>query len=113
MNTAQSVMESLQALSEKTGVIDWQTYMVGAGKLCALLQTEDDKLAEMEHRFIKVKAAYIEEGKPANQAKLLAESNDEYLELLKQRAFVKRCNETIAIAKKMATLSKEAYFNQM
>lgn len=87
--------------------------MRGAGKLCALLQNEDDKLAEMEHRFIKVKAAYIEEGKPANQAKLLAEQADEYLALLKQRAFVKRCNDTIAIAKKMATLAREAYLNQI
>jgi len=64
----------------------------------------------MEHKLIKMKASYIEEGKPANQAKLLVEQDDLYLEVLeKSETFIKRCDATITMAKKYATLSKERF----
>jgi len=106
---AHTIMHHLESYAKENKNLDWEQWMRGAGKLNALLQIEDEKLAVMEHQFIKYKAQLIEDGKPATQAKLLAESNDGYLDLLKQRAFVKRCEETIRIAKKMATLSKEAH----
>lgn len=108
-NTARSIMDRLEKMSEERGTLDWQTFMSGAAKLCALLQTEEDHLAEMEHVLIKMKAAYIEDGKPANKAKLLVEQDDLFLAVMKQRAFVKRCDETIKIAKKFADLSRDAY----
>lgn len=107
--TARTIMKKLEEYAEENRPLDWEQWMRGAGKLCALLQSEDESLAEMEHRLIKMKAAYIEEGKPANQAKLLVEQDGVYLEVLKQRAFVKRCEETIRIAKKMAALSRETH----
>ena len=106
---AHAIMDSLEEFAKTNRPLNWEEWMRGAGKLNALLQTEDEKLALLEHTFIKIKAVYIEEGKPAAQAKLLAEQGEEYLELMKQRAFVKRCEETIRIAKKMATLSKETH----
>lgn len=109
MNTAKSIMEHLERFAESRDAIDWNTWMIGAAKLCALLQNEEDHLAEMEHKLIKMKAAYIEDGKPANQAKLLVEQDDLFLDVMKQRAFVKRCDETIKIAKKFADLSRDTY----
>lgn len=107
MNTAKSIMQALEKFAEQKGNLDWHTWMDGAIKLTALLQTEEEELAEMEHTLIKMKAAYIEEGKPANQAKLLTEADDLYLTYLKKKAFVKRCDAVIMIAKKHATLSSE------
>lgn len=112
MNTAKTIMEELERLAEQRGVIDWNTWMTGAVKLCALLQNEEDKLAEMEHTLIKMKAAYIEDGQTAAAAKLLTEQDDLYLQVMKQRAFVKRCDQTIMIAKKFASLSRDAEYNQ-
>ena len=108
---AKDLMLILEEYARDNKPLDWEAWMRGAGKLCALLQSEDERLAILEHKFIKTKAAYIEEGRPANQAKLLAEQDDLFLDLLKQRAFVRRCDETIKIAKKMASLSKETYNN--
>lgn len=107
MNTAKSIMETLAKLAEEKGNLDWHTWMEGATKLTALLQTEEEELAEMEHELIKMKAKFVEEGKPANQAKLLVEQNDKYLEVMKKRAFIKRCDATIMIAKKHAQLSSD------
>ena len=111
MNTAQSIMSTLEEYARDNRPLDWEAWMRGAGKLNALLQSEDEKLAEMEHELIKQKANYIEEGYPANKAKLLVEEDDLYLAVMKQRAFIKRCEETIRVAKKMATLARESYAN--
>ena len=100
-------METLAKLAEERGHLDWLTWLEGATKLTALLQVEEEKLAELEHTLTKMKAAYIEDGKPAVQAKLLTEADPLYLEFLKLKAFIKRCDETIKMAKKYATLSAE------
>lgn len=109
MNSAKSIMESLERIAKEKGTLDWQQWMEGAMKLVALLQVEEDELAEMEHQLIRMKASFIEEGKPANQAKLLVEQDYLYLEVMKKRAFIKRCDATIMMAKKYATLSKEQF----
>jgi hypothetical protein len=100
-------MEKLEELASNKGTLDWHQWMEGAVKLSALLQVEEESLAELEHTLTKMKAAYIQDGKPANQAKLLTEADDLYLAYLKKRAFVKRCDETIKCAKRHATLSAE------
>jgi len=105
MNTAISVMEGLEKLAEERGVIDWNSWLQGAAKLSALLQNEEEQLAEMEHTLIKMKAAHIEEGKSAAAAKLLVEADDLFLAVMKKRAFVKRCDETIKICKRFASIS--------
>ena len=106
-NTALSIMQALEKFAQEKGSLDWHTWLEGAVKLTALLQVEEDKLAELEHTLIKMKAAYIQDGKPANQAKLLVEADPLYLEVMKLRAFIKRCDATIMIAKKHATLSSD------
>lgn len=100
-------MEALETLAKERGHLDWHVWLEGATKLTALLQVEEEELAEMEHSLIKMKAKYIEEGKPANQAKLLVEQDDRFLAVMKKRAFIKRCDATIAIAKKHASISSD------
>ena len=109
LNSAKSIMEQLEMLAQERGVLDWQTWLTGAVKLTALLQSEEDELAEMEYALIRMKAAMIEEGKSAIAAKHLVEADPLFLDILKKRAFIKRCDATIAIAKKHATLSSEAF----
>ena len=106
-NSAESIMEALETFAKQKGSLDWHTWMEASMKLTALLQTEEEALAELEHTLIKMKAAYIEEGKPANQAKLLTEADDIYLTFLKKKAFIKRCDETIKVAKLHARLSSD------
>ena len=108
-NTAKGIMTMLEEQAEKKGDLDWHTWLVAATKLCALLQGEESKLAEMEHMLMRMKGEYLKEGKTAAAAKALIEAEDVYLEVMKQRAFVKRCQETIMLAKKFATISSETY----
>lgn len=107
MNTPESIMDKLEELAQEKGHLDWHVWLEGAVKLTTLLQTEEEELAEIEHILIRMKAAYIEEGKPANQAKLLTEADDLYLKFMKKKAFIKRCDEVVKIAKKHATLSSD------
>lgn len=107
MNSAESIMNALEVMATRKDVLDWHVLMDGAMKLCALLQNEENELAEMEYILIRMKAAYVSDGKPANQAKLLVEADPLYLDLMKKRAFIKRCDETIRLAKKHASLSSE------
>ena len=106
-NTAKGIMDSLEKLAQERGHLDAFTWLEGAVKLATLLQVEEEKLAEMEHRLIQEKAMHVENGKPANQAKLLVEATPLFLEILKQRAFIKRCDAVIQLAKKHATISND------
>lgn len=107
MNTAQSIMEALERLAQEKGTLDWHTWLEGSMKLTTLLQTEEEELAEMEHKLIKMKAAFIEEGKTAIAAKLLVESDDLFLSVMKKRAFIKRCDDTVKVAKLHARISSD------
>ena len=107
MQTAATIMNELERMAAEKGVLDPNLLLLGATKLSALLQSEEEELAELEHRLIKMKAAYIQDGKPANQAKLLVEADDLYLVVMKKRAFIKRCDETIKLAKKWATVTSD------
>lgn len=100
-------MQKLEELASNRGHLDWHLWMEGSMKLTALLQSEEERLAELEHTLIKMKAAYINDGKPANQSKLLTEADPLYLEVMKLRAFIKRCDETIKVAKLHARISSE------
>ena len=106
-NTAQSIMRALETAAKEKQSLDWRQWLEGATKLAALIQLESDELAEMEYAITKVKARHVEDGKPANQAKLLTEADPLYLDYLKKKSFVKRCDEMIKISKKFATLSAD------
>tara|TARA_R110000868_G_scaffold160342_1_gene389806 strand:+ start:7939 stop:8286 length:348 start_codon:yes stop_codon:yes gene_type:complete len=106
-NDAKSIMDKLEQLAQERGHLDAFVWLEGAVKLSALLQTEEEGLVEVEHALIKMKAELIEGGRPANQAKLMVEADDRYLWVMKQRAFIKRCDSIIQLAKKHATISSD------
>jgi hypothetical protein len=107
-NTAKSVMEALARLASNKEALDWHQWLEGALKLTALLQTEEDELAEMEHELMRNKAM-LAGTMSAAQAKILVEASDLHLQVMKKRAFIKRCDETIKVAKKHASLSAEQF----
>lgn len=112
-NSAVSVMNSLEELAKERGHIDPHTWLEGAVKLAALLHTESDKLAEIEHRLAKMKAAYVEEGQTAAAAKMMVEADDLHLEFLKLTALIKRGDKIMQMANKFATVSKDLMIHNL
>lgn len=112
MNTLQSLMDYVHSISIEHGAINWNIMMDLSVKLNALLQTEQERMYEMEHTLAKMKAAYLSEGNTAAYAKLMTEGSEEWLTYKKQKALVERAIETIRLCKKHATLSKEIEYGQ-
>ncbi len=107
-NTAESIMDWLVESAEKREPINPHLWLEAAMKLATLLQTEEDRLAEIEHTLIKMKAAHIEEGKTAAAAKMLVEADELYLSYLKLNSLIKRADKVILMAKKYATVDSES-----
>lgn len=109
MNSARSIMETLQDMAEKPGVIDANRWLTGAMKLRALLQDEQEKLVDMERQVQDLKATYLAEGDTASAAKIKTETSDIYVAARKQEVFVKTALDLVLLAKKYATTESEIY----
>lgn len=104
MNSAKSIMQSLQDMAEKPGAVDAEAWLRGAMKLRVLIQTEQEKLVDMERQVQELKATYLSEGDTASAAKIKTETSDIYVEARKQEVFIKTALDTILLAKKYATV---------
>lgn len=113
MNTAQSIMDALQSMAERKEPIAPQMWMEAAGKINVLLQTEQDKLAEMEHILANMRKELISAGQTSSATKMIIEAEPLYLECRKQKGLIDRAVETIRIAKKNATLASELIRNNL
>ena len=102
-------MQRLQEMAEKPGAIDAGMWLTGAMKLRVLIQTEQEKLVDMERAVQELKATYLSEGDSAASAKIKTETSDIYVEAKKQEVFIKPALDTILLAKKYATTETEIY----
>jgi len=109
MNTARSIVEQLQKMSEQEGVIDANTWLTGAMKLRLLLQEEQDKLVEMEQAVTILKSMHLDAGETASSAKIKTETSDVYVEAKKQEVFIKTALDVVLLAKKYATTEVDIY----
>ena len=109
MNTARSIVEQLQKLSEQPGVIDANTWLTGAMKLRLLLQDEQDKLVDLEREVQAMKSELLEAGDSATSAKIKVESSDLFVEAKKQEVFIKTALDVVLLAKKYATTEVDIY----
>jgi len=109
MNTARSIVNHLQSMAQRQGVIDANTWLQGAMKLRVLLQGEQEKLVDMERQVQELKAIYLSEGDSATSAKIKTETSDIYVEAKKQEVFIKTALDVILLAKKYATTEVDIY----
>lgn len=109
MNTAREILEKLRSMAERPGAIDAHVWLQGAMKLRVLLQTEQEKLVEMERKVQELKAVYLSEGDSATSAKIKTETSDIFVETRKQEIFIKTALDTVLLAKKFATTETEIY----
>ena len=109
MNTARSIVESLQKMAEQPGVIDANQWLTGAMKLRVLLQGEQEKLIDMERQVQELKSVYLSEGDSASAAKIKTETADIFVETKKQEVFIKTALDVVLLAKKYATTEVDIY----
>lgn len=109
MNTARSIVEKLQEMAAVPGDIDATQWLTAALKLRVLLQSEQEKLVELERRVQELKATYLSEGDTASAAKIKTETSDLFAETKKQEVFIKTALDLTLLAKKFATTETELY----
>lgn len=109
MNTPQSIVAHLQEMAEQPGEIDAETWLRGTMKLRVLIQTEQEKLIDMERKVQELKATYLSEGDSATAAKIKTETSDIFVEAKKLEAFIKTCLDMTLLAKKYATVTTDIY----
>lgn len=102
-------MEKLNEMSKEPGVIDATTWLSSAMKLRVLLQTEQEKLVDMERSVQELKATYLSEGDTAAAAKIKTETSDLYVATKKQEVFIKTALDVVLLAKKYSTTETELY----
>ena len=111
MNTAVTILESLQKMAQEPGGVDAHTWLTGAMKLRSLLQPEQEKLVDMEREVQNLKAIYLSEGDSASAAKIKTETSDIFVEMKKQEVMIKTGLDIILLAKKFATTESDLYRN--
>jgi len=109
MNTARSITSTLQEMAERQGVVDAHLWLTAALKLRVLLQTEQEKLVDMERQVQLLKAEHLEAGDSAASAKIKTETSDVYVGMKKQEVFIKTALDLVLLAKKYATTESEIY----
>jgi hypothetical protein len=109
MNTAKGIVEALQSMAEKRGDIDAHLWLQAAMKLRVLLQSEQEKLVDMEREVQIMKAEYLNKGESAASAKIKTETSEKYVEMKKQEVFIKTALDLVLLAKKYATTESEIY----
>lgn len=112
-NTVQSIIDYLHGMAERKEPISPQMWMDASGKINVLLQTEQDRLADMEHELAKKRANLIAEGQTSAATKILIEADPLFLEARKLKGLIDRAVETIRIAKRNATLTSELIRNNI
>lgn len=109
MNTPQSIVAQLQKMAEQPGMIDANAWLTGAMKLRVLLQTEQERLVDLERKVQELKAIYLSEGDSATSAKIKTEASDLYVETRKLEVFIKTALDIVLLAKKYATTEVDIY----
>lgn len=109
MNTSRSIFLALQEMAENKGDIDAHRWLAGAMKLRVLLQTEQERLVDLEREVQILKSIYLFEGDSAAAAKIKCETSDIYVEAKKLEVFIKTALDLVLLAKKYSTVESEIY----
>jgi hypothetical protein len=105
VDTILSIMK--EKVENKEAQFDTEFWLSSAAKLNLLVGDEQDKLFELQQVVAKLKLQWFEsqEKRNVSEAKLRVEATEEYKEMRKLEAKIKRCEEFVRIAKKMADVA--------
>jgi hypothetical protein len=104
-----TILESMkEKVENKQAQFDADFWLECAMKLNLLLGDEQDKLFEYQQKVANLKIMWLEgqEKKNVSEAKMRVDASEEYKEMRKQEAKIKRCEEFVRVAKKMADVSR-------
>lgn len=110
--TADSVLQWLEKQVRAKAIIDAHTWVEACQYLNILSGEEADRLFELQQVVARLKVAFIEQGDSVVMAKTKVETTDEYKEMKRQEAKIKRIEESIRIAKIQARLKDSELRNQ-
>ena len=82
------------------------SWVESATRINVLADTLDNQLAEYEGTMAEKEAEFVQEGEPANKAKILARNYINYTAYLKLKARIKRIDEYIKLAKRRAMIEQ-------
>jgi isocitrate/isopropylmalate dehydrogenase len=107
INTFEKVSEALRELAEKREVVSPEKWMAGAIKLNILLESEVEKLIELEFIVAQKRRQLLDQGNSVAYCKSMVEATEEYKAVRLQQAKIDNAKQTILIAKKYAQLASE------
>lgn len=104
--TVDTILESLKSYVEEKQIIAPSAWLAAAQKLNALLGDEHDKLFALKQKVANLQLAYLDDDEKRNvsAARLRTQATDEYKEMLRQEAKIKRVEEMIRLGKAQARL---------
>ena len=103
------IIEALKVKVEnKEAQFDANFFIETAAKLNLLLGDEADKLFDLKQKVAQLKIIWLDgqEKRNVSECKLRVEASEEFKEMLRQEAKVKRCEQFIMIAKKMSDVAR-------
>lgn len=110
--TTDKIIDWITEQVENKQPIDPHLWLEASMKLNVLLQTEQEKLFELEQVVALAKAMHLEQGKSVGYAKTMIESTDQYKLARKQKAKIDRVIEFIRLSKLYSRISQEIMTSQ-
>lgn len=103
--TCDSILAHIEKCVREQIPLGPNEWMQHAEHLNILRSEPQERLFLLQQEVAKAKLLCVENGHNGVTTKIMIESSDVYLEMLKQKAKLERINETILLAKKHASLA--------
>lgn len=111
--TVDSIFEYFTTMVANKQPIDSITWLDGAERMNVLLQSEQEKLFEMEQKIALMKKILLDDGKTVAYAKTMVDTTDEMKFMKAQKAKIDRCIEMIRLCKIQARMSTDILRSQI
>lgn len=106
MKTIDTILKDINDRVAQDQPVSPANWIDAAIKLCALVGTEENKLANYEALMTQEECCLIIDRKPAAQAKVLKTLAVDYKHYLELKAKIKRIDEFIRLAKKRSMINE-------
>lgn len=106
-STADAILAWMRDQAEKKVPIEPLKWLEAGMKLNILSSDENDRLIELEMAVAALRMSHMEKSGTAAAAKVMVEASEEYADMRRQQAKVKRIEEAIRMAKKYAQIRSD------
>jgi len=104
--TTKQILTKMQEWASERKALSPSSWIDACQRLNVLLANDADELVTKQHEVAKMKSLLLSsKDSKVNKATVAIEATPEYLEVKKLEAHIKRCEESIRIAKKRATMA--------